>query len=230
MDLSVDLASLGGFSPSMSGFQSRSLDLRPAYAARHTIPCWFMACVGTLTFGLFVPVFLATLYANGQPSTLGEHNNKMGDKIKHPLPEAAPDAGKVLQEFMQIQLVAFFFCGPGAVILTLILFSILKRSHSLLGTERRWILEGMCCGVALAFANIPGYLCGAIIGWHRPYAELRIALLFAAAGAVSGAWTGWQAWRSMHVEAGIFPRFSLGTLFIVMMVVAGLLAVFSPVV
>jgi len=108
------------------------------------------------------------------------------------------------------------------------LYKILKSGRDPCVDANSMIASGARWGVVMAFANIPGYLSGTIIGWNNPHIEIRLALLFASAGAVSGAWTGWQAWRATHPDAGFFPQFSLGTLLGATMALATLLAVFAP--
>lgn len=197
----------------------------PIVRPQRTFPCWFMACLGSLTVGIFAPVFLACLYSQGQPEEMGDHFNHPSFESRV---EDSPPFQKVLREFMQLQFGATLFCGPGAFILTLILYSILKGTSQSCLAAGELIQRGVFWGIVLAFANIPGYLCGFVIGWQQPLAELRIGLLFASAGAVSGAWIGWQAWRALHPEAGFFPQFSLKTLLTVTLCLGALLAIFAP--
>ena len=211
----------------MPAAKSQTLDLAPAYDASRYFPCWFAACAGVLSVGILVPVLLAMLHTNGQPTTAMQFNDSY-KPYKHPRPEEHPDTSKVITEFLQVEFAATLFCGPGAFILTLILYALLKGTHDEYRSPNRMIASGIRWGIVMAFANIPGYLSGAVIGWNNPHVEIRLALLFASAGAVSGGWIGWQAWRATHLEAGFFPQFSLSTLFMAMIALAALLAIFAP--
>ena len=213
----------------MSATKSRSLDVVPAYDASRTFPCWFTACAGVLSVGILVPVLLAMLHTNGQPTRYGDYiDAKPGGSLKYPPPDASPSVERVLSEFWSLEFAATLLCGPGAFILTLILYKGLKVNQHHCSVPSDLIGAGVRWGIVMAFANVPGYLCGFIIGWHNPHVEIRLALLFASAGAASGAWIGWQAWRATHPNAGFFPQFSLGTLFGGMIALATLFAVFAP--
>lgn len=201
---------------------------RPIYAIpQRVLRCYALACLFSVTIGLYVPVALAMLYASGQPATLSEHNESP-KKWKHPPPKPHPELKIVFDQFAQLLFGATLLCGPGAFILTLSLLKILQGRVQSSISAHDMIVKGASGGALLAFANIPGYLCGFIIGWQEPFAEIRIALLFLAAGAVSGGWIGWQAWRIHHSEAGFFPQFSLRSLLLCTLGIGTLLAVFSP--
>lgn len=94
-------------------------------------------------------------------------------------------------------------------------------------TRRAAIHFGMWAGALLAFANLPGYFVAGILK-QQPWWGLKMALLFAVAGASSGMWIAWQAYRAVHPEKRFWPQYSLATLLIVVIAWGALMGVFAP--
>ncbi|HYF50669.1 MAG TPA: hypothetical protein VEJ63_14750, partial [Planctomycetota bacterium] len=127
---------------------------------------------------------------------------------------------RFLDECAGLEIIATIFCGPGALIIGFLLYTFLKGFEASVVRER--ILCSMWVGALLAFFNFPGYLALAFVDLSR------VVALFLVAGASSGAWLAWQAYRSQNPGAPIFPRFSLGTLMLIVLAWGALLLIFAP--
>ena len=180
--------------------------------------CWLWALIGAVVIGVTLPTILVC-WNCGQRGPL----NGLSEVpwLNRPWQDVAAD-------WVGLQVVATIFCGPGAVILGLLLYSSCKkRCVSESKTLRETIVYGMWVGGLAAFLNFPGYFSGGLIRGNGRVLFL-VPLLFAVAGASCGAWIGWQAWRALHPEERFWPRFSLGTLMIAVFAWGLLLAVFAP--
>lgn len=133
-------------------------------------------------------------------------------------------------DLLILEIIALIGCGPGALILTLLLFHLIRRSRQLENASERGImLQGAVLGAVLAFLNFPGYLSSEFYKDGGGSATVfRIGVLFAVTGATCGAWTAWQVYRATHPERGFFPRFSLSTLICAALAWGVLLIVFMP--
>ncbi|MCW8132017.1 MAG: hypothetical protein KIS92_16845 [Planctomycetota bacterium] len=82
-------------------------------------------------------------------------------------------------------------------------------------------------GAIVGFLNLPGYYAGFFFpsGW---LSIVRIFVLFVVTGVTCGLWIGWQAYRMYHPKEGIWPRFSLRTMMVLVLAWGLLLALFSP--
>lgn len=177
------------------------------------------AMLGILVVGITVPCVLTWLHNHGGLFPLFPDSDSI--PISHSW--SATD-------LLLLEVIALIGCGPGALILTLLLFHLLRRSGQLENeTERGVMLQGAMLGALLAFFNFPGYLSSEFYkGGDSGVMLLRIGLLFAVTGATCGAWTAWQVYRAKHPERGLFPRFSLFTLVCAAMAWGVLLIVFMP--
>ncbi|HYG76905.1 MAG TPA: hypothetical protein VEK08_18010 [Planctomycetota bacterium] len=188
--------------------------------AKRGVPEWLLACLGTLGFGITAPVLLACFYVSFD---IDQGMRGYADDARH------MSLGLALQQFISLELTALFLCGPGAVILCLIVYAILRADPAAAQeTPDEILLRGRWVGAVIAFANLPGYLSGFVLGWERPLTELRVALLFIVAGVVSGSWIAWQAWRASHPNAPFMPRYSLTTLLGCLLALGAVLTVFAP--
>lgn len=176
---------------------------------------WLWSCFGSVVFGITLPVMMACLASGGTP-------------VRPCHPPEFPPFSLVVEQLFMLEFIALLFCGPGAVILASILYVFVRDKYAPHMEQKQLLAKGMVGGAMLAFANVPGYLSGAMLGWERPLTEIRVALLFISAGVVSGSWIAWQAYRMHHAEAGFFPQYSLKTLVLVMLSLGAVLAVFSP--
>ena len=135
-----------------------------------------------------------------------------------------------LTELIELELGAIIFCGPGAFIISVVLYT---RGQSLLlrnpdWTQQQLLARSAMMGIVSAFINLPGWLAIAIMPDDETFIVARVLILFAVAGASAGFWIGWQVWRASHPEAGFWPRFSLKTLMLVVYAWGVLLAIFAP--
>ena len=173
------------------------------------------ACVGSVLFGVSIPVALVSL-------SCGRHGVT-------PFGSAGPIRpwSEVLGNWVIIELMATLLCAPGAIVLTNLLRShcrdVLRRKKS----PRAVHWSGMLTGSMLAFLNFPAYGAYTYIE-DQSHPLLKLALLFIIAGATSGIVVSWQAWREVNPDEGYWPRFSLGSLMIAVIAWGALLAVFAP--
>lgn len=186
-------------------------------------PHWALGCLGTLAAGITLPVLLTCHY------NAWRWEGPRSQMAAHRIASDLPSLSEALAQFLGLELVALLLCGPGAVLLSIILYWILKNA----AVRERLPLEalakrGLGWGAVLAFANLPGYLSGFIIGWDQPWTELRVAGLFIVAGAASGLWVSWQAWRAAHPEARFFPQYSLKTLLLVVILAGCVMLLYAP--
>lgn len=179
-------------------------------------PQFFWATGGVLVVGIFVPCLLTWLHNHGSlPFFHGE----------------ALDAAEPwnLIDWIQLQACALLGCGPGALLLTALLFLMMRRSmRSGETSEKNAMRAGAFIGVAFSFANLPGYLSVNFYAGDPLSIALRIGMLFAVTGATCGAWIAWQVYRERHPDRGLFPRFSLRTLLVCAMAWGLLLALYMP--
>ena len=175
---------------------------------------WLFAALGALIISLAMPSILVLwhtklLREDTRPSIF---INQIRDRIIFvTLVEAA----------------ALIYCGPGAIILALILYATLRKAAKE-GSAHTMIRKGMFRGALMSFLNFPGLLVIVLMNIEDPVEWLRIALLFIVAGASSGLWIGWQAYRSANPGTKFFPQISLGVLLLVVLSWAGLMAIFKP--
>jgi len=194
-------------------------DIQPLFMKKRYFPCWLTAAGGAVLLGVTVPVLLACFHTSFD----WQKSSRPGFVGGGPL--------LAVQQFLWLEAIALFWCGPGALILSLILYSILKNNNVGMTTAESpdgILRRGRWTGVVLAFVNLPGYLSGFVLGWEKPFTEVRVALLFITAGGIAGSWIGWQAYRFHHLEAGVMLRYSLTTLMICVFVFGALLTVFAP--
>ena len=138
--------------------------------------------------------------------------------------------GEILMNGAGIEAMATIFCGPGALVLALILFAILDRyTPPTPGDAGGFMTRGMVLGAILAFANFPGYLVMALLDMSVPDEVVRLVLLFAVTGASCGSWIGWQVHRSRVENAPFFPQFSLKMLLGFVLAWGTVMAIMRPV-
>jgi hypothetical protein len=198
----------------MGGARPPVSSIVPARSGGHL--SW--AFVGVLAVGVTVPCVLTWLHNYGglfPPS--------------HAADSVSPRLWNVV-DLLLLEGIALIGCGPGAVLLTLVLFHLMRKSRYLeRATERDAMVLGAGAGAVMAFLNFPGYLSGVFYNdIDSDVTLVRIAILFAITGATCGAWTAWQAYRARHPERKLFPRFSLGTLICWALAWGVLLTVFMP--
>lgn len=176
---------------------------------------WVTASAGAILIGITLP----TLLVSWQRSfTLLEFDDFPG---QHPKEQS------IVGSLLQAEIPALILCGPGAVLLTVLLYYHLRHSHR--SMEIRPLANiGMMIGVLCAFMNLPAYLSSVFIDWNRPFAAIRYLMLFVVAGATCGMWIAWQAYRSNHPGTGFFPRYRLSTLLMLVLAWGALLALYAP--
>jgi hypothetical protein len=186
--------------------------------------CWLWALIGAVVLGVTLPTILVC-WTGGRE---GPWAFDFGPGAP-PAPPANADIdwSRLIMDWIGTQVVATIGCGPGAIVLGLWLFAggKMRATHDT-ATLHSTVKYGIITGCVLAFLNLPGYLANVLI---REGALYKVPLLFAVAGASSGAWIAWQAWRAVHPEERNFwPRFSLGTLMVFVIGWGALMAVFAP--
>ncbi len=187
----------------------------------------FFAAAGSVLVGVTIPVLLVCW-----------HNSKeVTDQLRLEIgqPAVSPLFDR-LYALTSLEAIATMFCGPGAVVLSILLYTFtLKRlghnspaqpkrepeSHELL-----WVC--MWRGALISFLNFPGLLSFVLVGDNGVMQFVRFFLLFVVAGATCGAWTGWQVYRHLNPTAPFFPRYRLSTLLGLVFAWAVLLAIFAP--
>lgn len=193
-------------------------DLHAARNPRRLYPTlwhYFWSAFGSISVGIALPSFLTILYISKTPEF-----------------QRSP-----VYDTLILLALAFIGCSPLAVLLSVILFAFLStKVHK--WTLRRAINLSALGGVLLAFLNIPGYGVFFYIimhlgnnlmsDWLALTLILRVALLFIVAGASCGMWIGWQAWRSFSIDSKFIPRFSLGTLMLLVLMWATVMLAFQP--
>lgn len=177
---------------------------------------WLFSIVGAVIIGVTLPTLLIlwhtkflTVTGRGTPPAL-----------------AFPH---VLVISLALEAAATAFCGPGAVFLGLLLYAGLSggpKNPPL--PARKSIKQGAIWGAGIAFLNLPGYLVLVVLDMNTPMGWLQLVLLFVVSGASCGMWIGWQAFRSDHPDASVFPQYSLKALMALVISWGVLLAVFNP--
>lgn len=200
---------------------STSVPLRKVGALRELYDNFryvFFSAVVSIIVGVTIPVLLVCW-----------HNSKEITKQLQLSAEAEvsmtlADRARAL---VSLEMIATIFCGPGAVVLSAMLFSFLSHNKQNYGADS-FLKTGLFGGAALSFFNFPGLLSGTVLGDSGPMVVVRVGLLFIVAGATCGAWTGWQVYRSAHRDAPFLPRYRLSTLLGLVFAWALLLAIFAP--
>ncbi len=196
--------------------------------------CQAWALLGAILIGVSVPTVLVCWNSGSSgPELMPWHHHKPAWKAAkahpgRPVPHEEFSIGKLIGSWIWLQVVATIGCGPGALILGQVVYArVLGSASNAEATLRRNIVNGIFGGALLAFFNLPGYY-APLVMVDDDYRLEKLLLLFAVAGASSGAWIAWQAWRAVHPEENFWPRFSLGTLMIAVFAWGALLAVFAP--
>ncbi|HEY3323828.1 MAG TPA: hypothetical protein VGP72_25475 [Planctomycetota bacterium] len=86
------------------------------------------------------------------------------------------------------------------------------------------VTKGACGGAVLSLVHAPGTL--GLIVLHSDYK--RLILLHVVAGALCGAWIGWQMYCERRGETRFFPTFGIRTLCIGVLALDLLIYVFLP--
>lgn len=119
---------------------------------------------------------------------------------------------------------AVILCGPGTLVLGLILVTILRRRHEETGEvlKRRLVREGLLFGAVLAFLNVPAYLGFLHVG------DPSFLPILGVGGGMAGAWIGWRVYGKLEPPQPFWPRFSLGTLMFFVLAWATLFFAYAP--
>ncbi len=181
----------------------------------------FVTCVGAVLIGVLLPLALGVWFM---------------------LHSSPPENGQRRELRMVAVGIAgaFMFCGPLAFLFAGVLFAHLKKRVTLAGDSFKQLRrKGVLLGTVLAFLNLPAWAGAAILmpgdmekvdisraEWGLM--AVRVLTLFLVAGSSCGLWISWQAWRYHHPECGIFPRYSLKTLLLIIFLWGALLALFTP--
>ena len=175
------------------------------------------ALAGALIIGVLLPCVFTWWHTHGLYLGFKDVDN----------PAKAPELG--LEPLLHLLLLAGLFCGPGALILGLILMAFQRQDAARLeDDEGNFIWRGAWAGVGLAYLNFPGYFSVFLFERGIEAAAFRTGTLFFVTGATCGAWISWQAYKESHPERGFLPRFSLRTLLLLTFGWGGLLWLFMP--
>ena len=174
-----------------------------------------LICTGSVLIGVTLPVLLCLWTLSGE--------------AMHPKGGAKPDLSldTIAGEAVGLELIAVMFCGPGAIILGLLLYWHLCHKSKVM-TEDELIHGSMWRGALIAFLNLPGFFALILLNDSPQLAVIRIISLFLVAGATSGMWVAWQVCRKNNPLCGFIPRYRLSTLMGVVFAWAVLLALFAP--
>jgi hypothetical protein len=168
-----------------------------------------VAALGSVFLGVTLPVLLVCW-----------HNSELNPKFQN-----------ISQYFILIgslQLIATIFCGPGAVILSVLLLIYMSRRKNRYVTSHDLVTASMWRGALVSFLNFPGLLAGGLVSSDPVITWVRVILMFLVAGGSSGAWIGWQVYRQSHSGTPFLPRYRLSTLLLLVISWAVLLAIFAP--
>ena len=182
------------------------------------------ACWGSILAGVTLPVLLT--YWHMSQNFSFRTSNFLTSMGCDPAAIWKEDFGPLNGQFsilalLKLELYATLVCGPGAVILSGVLFDLLRRDAKAGKDIDSLVLRGAWGGAILAFANFPAALAYFAVGF-------RVGILFLIAGATSGWWVAWHSYRSCYSQERFFPRYSLRTLMILVFVWGTLLAIFQP--
>ena len=194
--------------------------------------CCFFACTGAFIIGVTLPTLLI-LWHRGLTHS---------DRIMTPgwIKMTEMSFKSIIETALWLFSGVSVFCGPGTVLLSLLLYFILRKDVlSQLESSGLLLLRGAMLGAVLAFANQPGWSAWQLFTtelWNpqppalavRAMVILRFVLLFSVTGASCGAWIAWQAYRSHHPSEGQIPKYSLRTMMMLVLLWGALLALFSP--
>ncbi|MCY3018237.1 MAG: hypothetical protein NTW87_04290 [Planctomycetota bacterium] len=183
---------------------------------------WLGACAGAVVIGVTLPTLLVCFHA-GRQGVFWALTHGPQDPVE------PPPWSDVAGGWVALQAIATVACGPGAVVLALLLYRFCK-GVALWPTApplQHVVRYGMALGAVMAFLNFPGYLVGLVLDGQR-YPTAKVALLFVVAGASAGMWIAWQAYRAAHPKERFWPRYSLATLLLVVFAWGLLLMVFAP--
>jgi hypothetical protein len=185
---------------------------------------WLLSCIGALLIGVTMPTLLASW-------NMGFNGKMTGGFLPDPEANTAKLEQTVLnalQNIASLEFAAMIFCGPLALVFAFLLYLTLRGKKYEQHTLRSLVIAGMIGGVACAYMNLPGYFAAALLDWSKLFvAAVQLIMLFAVAGATSGAWIAWQAYRRNHPEAGFIPPYRLSSLLALVLAWGFLLALFS---
>ena len=179
-----------------------------------------LIAAGSVFFGVTLPVLLCVLNCSGE-----SFEDNLGEKVSQS--DGATNIVSIAKGIIGLEFTAILFCGPGAIILGLLLYSYLRLESKNM-TEDALIHTSIWRGAFLAFANIPGFLAIVLLGPPEGLALLRVGALYIVAGATSGMWVAWQVCRQNNPQCGFLPRYRLSTLMGIVIAWAALLAFFAP--
>lgn len=119
---------------------------------------------------------------------------------------------------------AVILCSPGTLVLGLILVAIVRRRSETTGEQlkRRVVREGAIYGALLAFLNVPAYLGFIHVG------NPGFIPILGVGGAMAGSWIGWRVYGKLEPPQPFWPRFSLGTLLLLVLGWAALFFLYAP--
>ena len=119
---------------------------------------------------------------------------------------------------------AVILCSTGTLVLGLILVAIVRRRPETTGEQlkRQVVRKGAIYGAVLAFFNVPAYLGFLHVG------NPGFIPILGVGGAMAGAWIGWRVYGKLEPPQPFWPRFSLGTLVLIVVVWAALFFLYAP--
>jgi hypothetical protein len=173
-----------------------------------------LACVASAVFGsVFMGVTLPVLL-------VCYHNSNL-----NPIMKSAWDYVILIG---YLEFLATVFCGPGAIILSVLLMIFMTRRRHRYADSHELVHASMWRGALISFLNFPGLLAGGLVASGPFVTALRLILMFVIAGGSSGAWVGWQVYRQTNPGTPFCPRYRLSTLMLLVFSWAVLLAIFAP--
>ena len=191
----------------------------PAGRKRFSIRRLLSAWAGALALGVLVPSVLTWMARSGTDYPI--------ELIDDGTTTAKWEYWNV-DSLFQLMFMALAFCGPGIVIITLILYVGFRKGRSVQQDDEGPAMRtGVICGAAISWLNFPALLVRIFLDQY-PLATLRVIVLFLVTGATCGGWIAWQAYREAHPERRWFPRFTMGTLLVLTLSWGLLLMIFMP--
>lgn len=128
-----------------------------------------------------------------------------------------------------LEIAATIVCGPGAVLLSVLLLIYMSRRRDQYADSHQLVTASMWRGAVISFLNFPGLLAMGLVGPEdSAMPVVRIIAMFLVAGASSGAWVGWQVYRQSHPDTPLLPRYRLSTLLLLVIAWGALMGIFAP--
>lgn len=156
---------------------------------------YLLGFCGVFVFGILLPSVLVWLHGKGRENFFNE--------------PSAPNR-LTASDLIDTVIYATMFVGPGAVVLSLVALTRLRKNVSAEFDMRAALRSGGVTGAIFSFFNLPAF--GLVALLHGPILQVSVAIiiLFSVAGYSCGAWIAWCHYRTLNSNQPF--SFSLGTL------------------